>query len=325
MEENIFENRAEIEKLHQAVTAIKEQLGTAIFGQEKTIELMIVGLLCDGHLLMEGVPGIAKTLLSKLFAKSLNISFKRLQFTPDLMPSDVLGTSIFNPKTLEFEYKKGPVFGNFILIDEVNRSPAKTQAALFELMEERQITTDGTSYPMAEPFIVVATQNPVEQEGTYRLPEAQLDRFLLNIIMGYPSATDEEAMLKHYASNSTASALDNMKAIMTSKQLLALRAIVSQVIVEDPLISYITNIVQATRNHRHIELGASPRASIALLKAAKAYAAIQERDFVIPDDIKTIGLDVLRHRIMLTPEAEIEGITTDALLKELFDSVEIPR
>lgn len=325
MEENIFQHRSEIEKLHQAVTEIKAQLGTAIFGQERTIELMIVGLLCDGHLLMEGVPGIAKTLLSKLFAKSLNISFKRLQFTPDLMPSDVLGTSIFNPKTLEFEYKKGPVFGNFILIDEVNRSPAKTQAALFELMEERQITMDGITYPMHEPFIVVATQNPVEQEGTYRLPEAQLDRFLLNIKMGYPSAADEEAMLRHYAQTSTSDVLSQMQAIMTADQLLSLREIVSQVLVEDPLITYITNIVQATRNHRNIELGASPRASIALLKASKAYAAIQERDFVIPDDIKTIGLDTLRHRIMLTPEAEIEGITTDTLLKELFDTVEIPR
>ncbi|SOE21148.1 MoxR-like ATPase [Spirosomataceae bacterium TFI 002] len=325
MEENIFENRAEIEKLNVAVSAIKEQLGKAIFGQERVIELMIVGLLCDGHLLMEGVPGIAKTLLSRLFAKSLNISFKRIQFTPDLMPSDVLGTSIFNPKTLEFEYRKGPVFGNFILIDEVNRSPAKTQASLFELMEERQVTMDGTTYPMARPFMVVATQNPVEQEGTYRLPEAQLDRFLLNIMMDYPSAADEETMLRHYGKTSTSKVLEEMQPVMNADQIVALREIVTQVIVEDPLITYITNIVQATRNHRNIELGASPRASIALLKASKAYAAMNERYFVIPDDIKTIGLDTLRHRIMLTPEAEIEGITADVLLKELFDTVEIPR
>lgn len=323
--ENLFEHSAEIEKLHQSVSAIKEQISSAVFGQEKTIELMIVGLLCDGHILMEGVPGIAKTLLSKLFAQSLDISFKRLQFTPDLMPSDVLGTSIFNPKSLEFEYKRGPVFANFILIDEVNRSPAKTQAALFELMEERQITMDGTTYPMEQPFMVVATQNPVEQEGTYRLPEAQLDRFLLNIMMDYPKLEDEEKMLQHYNVSRLKDTVRNVKAVMTPEQIVALREIVHAIKIEDPLIRYITNIVQATRSHRNIELGASPRAAIALLKASKAYAAMQERDFVIPDDIKTIGIDTLRHRIMLTPEAEIEGITQEVLLKELFDSVEIPR
>ncbi len=324
-QEDIFQNRIDLTELSQAVANIQEQLGKVIIGQKESINLLITSMLCGGHVLLEGVPGVAKTLTAKLISQTLDVSFKRIQFTPDLMPSDVLGTSVFNPKLLEFEYKKGPVFSNLILIDEINRSPAKTQAALFELMEERQVTIDGTSYPMQEPFMVLATQNPIEQEGTYRLPEAQLDRFFMKIIVGYPTGEEEIAMLQKFNYSSQKEVSDTVKVVLKQKQLVSLKNTIKAIIMEDNLLKYISDFVQATRNHKQIELGASPRAAIALMNASKATAAIQGRDFVIPEDIKSVGKAVMRHRIILTAETEMEGITEDEVLTELFSTIEIPR
>jgi MoxR-like ATPase len=324
-EPEIFENRVDLSQLANAVAKIKAELGKVIIGQQDTIELMIASLLCGGHILLEGVPGVAKTLTAKLLAQTLSVNFKRIQFTPDLMPSDILGTSVFNPKSLEFEYKKGPVFSNLILIDEINRSPAKTQAALFELMEEKQVTVDGHSHPMQEPFMVMATQNPIEQEGTYRLPEAQLDRFLMKIIVGYPSESEELEMLKLFTNNTQKDLVKTLQVVITNHEILKLKDTINEILMEENLLKYITNIVQASRNHKQIELGASPRALLAIMQASKALAAMRGRDFVIPEDIKLVGKPTLRHRIILTAETEMEGITADDVLTELFAKIEIPR
>lgn len=324
-QEQIFENRIDLQIITKAVTSIKNELNQIVFGQEDVIDLILIGLLSDGHVLIEGVPGVAKTMITKLLGKVLNLSFKRIQFTPDLMPSDVLGTSIFNPKTLDFEYKPGPVFGNIVLIDEINRAPAKTQAALFELMEERQITIDGNTYPMENPFIVLATQNPIEQEGTYRLPEAQLDRFLFKVTVGYPSLEEELLMLKKFNYESYSSVMDTILPVLDARILKELRQVVRQVIIDENILRYITLLIQATRNYKMLELGASPRASIALMLASKAKAALSGRDFVIPDDVKNIAKPTLRHRIILTPDAEMEGVSTDEVLDNIFSKIEIPR
>ncbi len=324
-QEQIFENRIDLQIITKAVTGIKNELNQIVFGQEDVIDLILIGLLSDGHVLIEGVPGVAKTMITKLLGKVLNLSFKRIQFTPDLMPSDVLGTSIFNPKTLDFEYKPGPVFGNIVLIDEINRAPAKTQAALFELMEERQITIDGNTYPMENPFIVLATQNPIEQEGTYRLPEAQLDRFLFKVNVGYPSLEEELLMLKKFNYESYSSVMDTILPVLDARILQELRQVVRQVIIDENILRYITLLIQATRNYKMLELGASPRASIALMLASKAKAALSGRDFVIPDDVKNIAKPTLRHRIILTPDAEMEGVSTDEVLDNIFSKIEIPR
>ena len=324
-EEEIFNNRIELGELALAVSKIKNELGKVIIGQQENIDLLITSLLCGGHVLMEGVPGVAKTLTAKLLAQAIDISFKRIQFTPDLMPSDVLGTSVFNPKSLEFEYKRGPIFSNIILIDEINRSPPKTQAALFELMEEKQVTIDGQTYPMQQPFLVLATQNPIEQEGTYRLPEAQLDRFFMKILVDYPKPDEEIELLKKFNYQTQIQVTETVNAILGKEQILSLKETIQQIIIEDHLLKFITDIVQATRNHKQIALGGSPRASLALMQASKALAAISGRDFVIPEDIKTIGLPVLRHRIILTADSEMEGITEDEVLGELFNTMEIPR
>lgn len=327
MEENtpIFENRIDLTKLSEAVLSIKTEIEKVIIGQQETVQLIIVNLLCGGHVLLEGVPGVAKTLMAKLLAQTLDISFKRIQFTPDLMPSDVLGTSIFNPKALEFEYKKGPVFSNVILIDEINRSPAKTQAALFELMEEKQVTIDGNTYLMDEPFMVLATQNPIEQEGTYRLPEAQLDRFFMKIVVGYPQESEELEMARRFNQSNQKELNKSVGKVLNKKQLESIKGIIGQIIMEDNLLKYITNIIQATRNHKQIELGCSPRALLVLMQASKGMAAILGRDFVIPEDIKAVSIATLRHRLILTAEAEMEGVTTEQLLNELFAKIEIPR
>jgi MoxR-like ATPase len=324
-QEEIFNNRIELGELALAVSQIKTELGKVIIGQQENIELLITSLLCGGHVLMEGVPGVAKTLTAKLLAQSIDVSFKRIQFTPDLMPSDVLGTSVFNPKTLEFEYKRGPIFSNIILIDEINRSPPKTQAALFELMEEKQVTIDGNTYPMHQPFLVLATQNPIEQEGTYRLPEAQLDRFFMKILVEYPKPEEEIELLKKFNYQTQAQVTDLVVAILGKEKIMSLKQTIQQIIIEDHLLKFITDIVQSTRNHKKIELGGSPRASLALMQASKAFAAISGRDFVIPEDIKTIGIPVLRHRIILTADSEMEGTTEDEVLDELFNTIEIPR
>lgn len=320
-----FNSRVPLEELRNTVEQIKKELSTIIVGQKDFIELLIISILADGHALIEGVPGIAKTVTAKLFAKTLKTEFNRIQFTPDLMPSDILGTSVFNAKTTEFEFKKGPIFSNIILIDEINRAPAKTQAALFETMEERQATVDGTTYKMSEPFMVLATQNPIEQEGTYALPEAQLDRFLFKIKVSYPSVEEEIAILKNHHERKGEKPQDQIKAVLSPEKLSEFKKNIHEVVVEQKILDYIANIINLTRTHPHLYLGASPRASIATLTAAKAFAAISGRDFVIPEDVKKALLPVLNHRVILTPEREMEGMTTENVIAMIMESVEIPR
>jgi MoxR-like ATPase len=324
--ENVnFQSRINLEPLLASINAIKQELGTVIVGQSKMIDQLLVAILSNGHVLLEGVPGVAKTITAKLLSKTLNIGFSRIQFTPDLMPSDILGTSVFDLKKSEFEFKKGPIFSNLILIDEINRAPAKTQAALFEVMEERQITIDGTTYILDTPFLVIATQNPIEQEGTYRLPEAQLDRFLFKISIDYPKM-DEEIMIiqrEHLLQNQ--GKLDNIKTILSSYEIKQYQGLIKQIIVEQNLLEYIAKIVINTRENAFFYLGASPRASIAILNAAKGFAAIRGRDFVTPEDIKEAAIPVLQHRVIVTPEREMEGITSIEIIKQILESVEIPR
>ncbi|MCL5245991.1 MoxR family ATPase [Cellulophaga sp. 20_2_10] len=320
-----FDSRIPLEDLKNAVLNIKQELAKVIIGQDRFIELLIVSLLVDGHVLIEGVPGIAKTVTAKLFAKTLKTEFSRIQFTPDLMPSDILGTSIFNVKTSEFEYKRGPIFSNIILIDEINRAPAKTQAALFEIMEETQVTMDGTTYKMEAPFMVLATQNPIEQEGTYALPEAQLDRFLFKIKVEYPSLEDEIKILTTHHQRKGIKADTLIKDILTPAKLKEYKQNIQEVIVEEKIIRYVAEIITKTRNHPHLYLGGSPRASLATLNAAKAFAAINGRDFVTPEDVKKALEPVLNHRVILTPEREMEGMTTESVVHMIMESVEIPR
>ncbi len=325
MSEEQFESRLDLQHIQEKISQIKEEIGKVVIGQQQLVDLMIVALLSDGHVLIEGVPGIAKTLTSKLMAKTLNVDFSRIQFTPDLMPSDVIGTSIFNMKAGEFEYKKGPIFSNIVLIDEINRAPAKTQAALFEVMEEYQVTMDGVTYPMDLPFLVLATQNPVDQEGTYRLPEAQLDRFIFKAIVDYPSQEDELKLLTNVNTKQKHDDVKVLQEIVSREEVAEFRSTVHQIHVEEKLLSYITSIVAETRNNSSLFLGASPRASIALLKASKALAIINGRDFVTPEDIKFLVKPVLRHRIILTPEREMEGKTTDEIIDMIVNKIEVPR
>lgn len=325
MEEEQFNQRTDLTALTDSVNQIRTALSNIIIGQKQVIDFLIVGLLSDGHILIEGVPGVAKTLSAKLLAKSIAAQFSRVQFTPDLMPSDVLGTPIFNTKTGDFEFRQGPIFGNIILVDEINRAPAKTQSALFEIMEERQVTIDGTTYKMEEPFMVLATQNPIEQEGTYRLPEAQLDRFLFKIDVKYPSLEEETEILmkQHMLVNKTL--LDEVKPVLSVEQIKSARAIIRNLFVEPKLIEFIAKIVNETRNNPSLYLGASPRASLAIIHSAKALAAIQNRDFVTPDDIITVAVPVLAHRIILSPEKEMEGITTTDVVHQIIKRIEVPR
>jgi len=325
MEEGIFEQRTDMSKLSSAVEQIKTTLGTIIVGQQDSIDLLIAGILADGHVLIEGVPGVAKTLTAKLIAKAIDAQYSRIQFTPDLMPSDVLGTSVFNPKTVEFEFKQGPIFGNIILIDEINRAPAKTQSALFEVMEERQVTIDGKNYKMQEPFIVLATQNPVEQEGTYRLPEAQLDRFLFKIEIKYPSLEEEIRIISQQHQHKTSDQLAEVKPILSKEDIISLRNQVRSFHVEPKIQEFVAKVIHETRNNKSLYLGGSPRASLAVVNAAKALAAIRGRDFVTPDDIVWVAPAVLRHRIMLTPDKEMEGVSPDDIIKQIIQKIEVPR
>jgi MoxR-like ATPase len=324
--ENVnFQSRIDLQPLLESINAIKQELGTVIVGQSKMIDQLLVAILSNGHVLLEGVPGVAKTITAKLLSKTLNIGFSRIQFTPDLMPSDILGTSVFDLKKSEFEFKKGPIFSNLILIDEINRAPAKTQAALFEVMEERQITIDGSTYILDTPFLVIATQNPIEQEGTYRLPEAQLDRFLFKIAIDYPKIDEEIMIIQREHSLQNHGKLDNVKTLLSSEQIKHFQTLVKQIIVEQNLLEYIAKIVVNTRENAFLYLGASPRASIAILNAAKGFAAIRGRDFVTPEDIKEAAIPVLQHRIIVTPEREMEGISSIEIIKQILESVEIPR
>ncbi|HAX14404.1 MAG TPA: magnesium chelatase [Leeuwenhoekiella sp.] len=319
-----FQSRIPLEELRDNVAALKAELAKVIVGQHEFIELLIVALLSDGHVLIEGVPGIAKTVTAKLFAKTLNTGFSRIQFTPDLMPSDVLGTSVLNMKTSDFEFKHGPIFSNIILIDEINRAPAKTQAALFEVMEERQITIDGHRYELEKPFMVLATQNPIEQEGTYALPEAQLDRFLFKIKVNYPDLEDEIQILKSQ-SERTGSQAETINSLLSPEQLQQYREQTRKILVEEKILNYIAQITVKSRTHPHLYLGGSPRASLSIMNAAKAFAAIAGRDFVTPEDVKRSVTPVLRHRVILSPEREMEGMTPETVIDMLVQSVEVPR
>jgi MoxR-like ATPase len=325
METQAFETRIDLSQLNYAVQAIKSQIKKVIVGQEEMVRLIIAALLADGHVLIEGVPGVAKTLTAKLVAKSLSVHFSRIQFTPDLMPSDVLGTPVFNPKEASFEFKRGPLFSNIVLIDEINRAPAKTQAALFEVMEEKQITVDGRTYPMQAPFMVVATQNPIEQEGTYRLPEAQLDRFLFKILVPYPNESEEYTILNQFHQMGTINVMDLIEPVLDARQIIAARDQVRSLLIDEKLLQFIAKLVYQTRTHKSIYLGGSPRASLAIMNAAKAMAAINGRDFVIPDDILEVVPSVLRHRLILSPDKEMEGVTEDLVIKQIIQSMDIPR
>jgi MoxR-like ATPase len=307
------------------VDLVQDRIHQVIVGQHSMIEQLLAGLLADGHLLIEGVPGVAKTLTAKLLSRLIHTRFSRIQFTPDLMPSDVLGTSIFNPQTSTFQFKSGPIFSNIVLIDEINRAPAKTQAALFEVMEERQVTVDGMTHKMHSPFMVIATQNPIEHEGTYRLPEAQLDRFLMKITVGYPTLEEELKILERHNQQAITELLNNMEPVITPEILENARTQVRQTHIEPKLLEFIAKITWETRNDRSLYLGASPRASIALLQIAKAFAVLRGRNFVIPEDILQAAPAVLRHRIGLTPEREMEGATTDDVIREIIARMEIPR
>ena len=325
MEEPIFENRIDLTTLNQAVLNITEEIRKVIVGQDEMVQLIITALLADGHVLIEGVPGVAKTQTAKLVAKAVDAAFARIQFTPDLMPSDVIGTPVFNPSDARFEFKKGPVFGNIVLVDEINRAPAKTQAALLEVMEERQISIDGTTYKMDAPFMVLATQNPVEQEGTYRLPEAQLDRFLFKIEVPYPQEEEELKILSLFHKMGNSNPLESVNAALNGAQINQLRQQVKEILIEDKLLAFIAKLVHQTRNNKAIYLGASPRASLAIMNASKATAARQGRDFVTPEDIIRVAAPVLRHRIILSPEKEMEGVNENEIIKQIINGLEIPR
>jgi MoxR-like ATPase len=324
-DESMFQQRTDLQQLQEAVSHIYTEIRKVLVGQEELVRLLITAVLADGHVLIEGVPGIGKTLSARLISRSLSVDFSRIQFTPDLMPSDVLGTTVFNPRDARFEFKRGPIFSNMVLIDEINRAPAKTQAALFEVMEEKQVTMDGTSYPMELPFMVLATQNPVEQEGTYRLPEAQLDRFLFKIVVPYPNEQEEIDMLSRFNRNDVADPVSLVQPVLTAATISTLRKQIRGLHVEEPLLKFIARLTQATRQHKSLYLGASPRASLAIMHAAKATAALQGRDFVTPEDILEVAVPALRHRILLTPEKEMEGITEEDVIKQIIQSLDIPR
>ena len=321
----IFEQRTDLTSLNDAVQAVREQIKKIIVGQDEMVKLILAAILADGHVLIEGVPGVAKTLTAKLVARTLSVGFSRIQFTPDLMPSDVLGTPVFNPKEATFEFKRGPLFSNIVLIDEINRAPAKTQSALFEVMEERQITVDGRTYQMQAPFMVMATQNPIEQEGTYRLPEAQLDRFLFKIMVPYPNEAEELEILTQFHQLGSTDVMAAIQPVLSGETIVQIRKVVKSIVIEERLLAFIAKLVHLTRNHKSIYLGASPRASLAIMNAAKAIAAMNGRDFVTPDDILEVVPPVLRHRIILSPDKEMEGVSEDIVIKQIVQSMDIPR
>jgi MoxR-like ATPase len=325
MEEPIFQQRTDMTALNHAVLSIRSEIKKIIVGQDEMVKLIIAALLADGHVLIEGVPGVAKTLTAKLVARSVDAGFSRVQFTPDLMPSDVLGTPVFNPREATFEFKKGPVFSNIVLVDEINRAPAKTQSALLEIMEERQASVDGKTYPMASPFMVLATQNPVEQEGTYRLPEAQLDRFLFKIVVPYPSEAEELSILTQFHNMGNTSVQDLVHPVLGSQQINQLKQQIKTLVIEEKLLQFIAKLIHQTRNHKSIYLGASPRASLAVMNASKAIAAMNGRDFVTPEDIREVLIPVLRHRIILAPDKEMEGVTEAEVIKQIVQAMDVPR
>ncbi len=315
----------DLDELASKVEAIREEIGKIVVGQDRVITEILAAVFSDGHVLIEGVPGIAKTLLAKLLARTIDAGFSRIQFTPDLMPSDVIGTNVFNVKTSEFEFKHGPVFSNIVLIDEINRAPAKTQSSLFEVMQEKQISVDGITYKLDFPFIVIATQNPIEQEGTYKLPEAQLDRFLFRILMDYPSLSEEESILLRFRNEGFNRNIEQVNKVLSKDDLKRMRTIVNKVHIEDSLVKYIAKLIHNTRNHPGIFLGASPRASLAIMQTAKAIAAMNGRDFVTPEDVQYVSGPVLNHRVILTPDREMEGFEVSDVIREISEGIEVPR
>jgi MoxR-like ATPase len=304
---------------------IRNEISRVVVGQDDAIELLLIALFTGGHVLIEGVPGIAKTLTARLLAKTVSACFSRIQFTPDMMPADIIGTTVFNLNTSLFTFNQGPVFANLVLADEINRAPAKTQAALFEVMEERQITVDGHTYPMENPFMVIATQNPIEQEGTYKLPEAQLDRFLFRIKIAYPSLEEEVTILQRFQEDFDMRIVGQVNPVITPETIAQCRALIEKVLVKDELLQYIARLVHESRNIADLFLGASPRASIAVMKASKAIAAIRGRAFVTPDDIRFVIPHILNHRIILSPEREMEGAWPEDVIQEITNRVEVPR
>ncbi|MBF0227347.1 MAG: AAA family ATPase [Desulfobacterales bacterium] len=322
------EIKKHVHEKHIIVKQIKDEISKVLIGQDKLVEGLLIGLFTRGHILIEGVPGLAKTCAVKALSQTINADFKRIQFTPDLLPADIIGTEIYEPKTGEFKIKKGPIFHNIILADEINRAPSKVQAALLEAMQERQITIGDATFPLKEPFLVLATQNPIEQEGTYPLPEAQIDRFMLKILISYPSKAEEKEIMKRVAFSKP----NSINKIIEAHELEEIFNIIQSIYVDESIKEYIVDIVDATRNpsdyridiSKYIQYGASPRATIFLSLAARAYAFIQKRPFVTPQDIKTIAPDILRHRIILTYEAEAEDITTDEIINQIFESVPVP-
>lgn len=320
MNENIVQDS-------KRLASVINEINKVIIGQEETIDFMLLGVLCQGHILLEGVPGVAKTTMIKALNKTLGLDFKRIQFTPDLLPSDLIGTLVYNPKTHEFETKKGPIFANLILADEINRAPAKVQSALLEAMQEQQVTISSSTYLLDKPFMVFATQNPLEQEGTYRLPEAQLDRFMFKLIIGYPTAQQEKAII------TSKNTLESIKTVLTKEDIFHFQQIVENIFIDEKIIDYITKIVFATRQpesfglenfKKYINYGVSPRATIALYSASKGYAFMRQRNFVIPDDVKAVAPAVLRHRLILSYEAEIEDITTDFIIRKILSNLPTP-
>lgn len=317
--------RLDLSGVAEKTREIRDCIAQVVVGQQYTVDLILSAILADGHILLEGVPGVAKTLMARTISKLIDTQFGRIQFTPDLMPSDVLGTTVFNMKSGDFDFHRGPVFADIVLVDEINRAPAKTQAALFEVMQERQVTVDAVTYPMNPIFTIIATQNPVEQEGTYKLPEAQLDRFVMKINVGYPTPQEEMEVLNRHHGNSGFTKLNQLQPIIKAEELLALRQLTANVVVEQSLMSYIVQIVQATRNNRYLFLGASPRASVALMQTAKGMALLLGRDFITPDDIQRLAYPVLRHRLMLNTEADLEGMTVEKVIKGIISQIEVPK
>ena len=330
MVQKIDEITNQVNKASGFIPSLMHELNQIIVGQKYLTERLVLGLLTGEHILLEGVPGLAKTTSVKTLAQSVKADFKRIQFTPDLLPADLLGTQVYQPKTSEFDIKKGPLFSNIILADEINRAPAKVQSALLEAMQERQITIAGKTFPLDEPFMVIATQNPIEQEGTYPLPEAQIDRFMLKLHIDYPSKEEEKLIMQQMSSSANSY---KVKPVVDPEDILAARKVIDSIYMDENLQDYIINLVTATRDPKGnqlssyagmIQFGASPRASIFLNRAAKAFAFLQRRGYVVPHDIKSIGMDVLRHRVILTYEAEAENVTADDILKSLFDTIEVP-
>jgi MoxR-like ATPase len=317
----------DIEPIQTVCAQVREQVSKTVVGQDAALDLMLVALLSEGHVLLEGVPGTAKTLLAQSFASAVNLDFGRIQFTPDLMPGDVLGTNLFNFQTSDFRLTKGPVFTQILLADEINRTPPKTQAALLQAMHERAVTIDGTTHDLGDDFMVIATQNPIEQQGTYPLPEAQLDRFLFKYILDYPSRDEERAIVARHGHRTVMPELSDfgLEAVADAGTLAEIRRTIAGLRLSGDLIDYIVDIVRATREHESLEFGASPRSANMIATAARAYAAMQGRDYVIPDDVKFIALPALRHRVVLAPGAEIEGLQADAVILQVLEQIPAPR